>query len=433
VISAPPLTRDPVSLIDAALIEAPVRAGTAIFGRPLLERLLLICQRAGAQRFFIQVADGARDDLRAALGSFRDSPAVSLGGTFAEALEHLPADARCVALRGNLVLATPQLRRVIASQAAGSGEVVALESTDAALSGTVAAGPLRLLLNGANTAVARLAPRGQLPFALNLLPDDVRDAELRLARELRHATAYKDGPMARWFDRRLSWRISHRLARTAVTPNQVTVANTVIGLVSAWLFAFPGYWLRLSGALLSLLSTTLDGVDGELARLKMTESRLGARLDLQTDILVVIALFAGIAIGCYRASASGAYLYLLFILLGGFALAQTVDDRARRSRGEQAEWIANLDQVAGRDFVYLLFVLALLNRLYYFVWAAAFGTYVYAIVLWRLTNRRRSSGNPVPVEDSGGDFGGIHNRNPVSELGAIWTASSAASDERSQA
>ena len=370
-----------------------------IFGRPLLERLLLMCQRAGAQRFFIAAAVARRDDLRASLGPFGDSPSVSFVDSLAEVLDHLPANARCVALRGNLVLATPQLRGVIASQVAGSGELVALESTDAAHSGSVAAGPLNLLLDGAVTGAVRLAPSGQLPFALNQRSEDVREAELRLARELRRESAHKDGPMARWFDRRLSWRISHRLARTAITPNQVTVANTALGLVSAWLFACPGYWLRLVGALLSLVSTTLDGVDGELARLKMAESRLGARLDMLTDNLVVIALFAGIVIGCYRASASGAYRYLLPILLGGFALCVTAGQRARRTKGEQAQWIAKLDQVTGRDFVYLLFVLALAGRLYYFVWGAAFGTYVYAIALWRLTTRRRMSlnANAVPV------------------------------------
>ena len=272
-----PLSKEFSGTVEAALIEAPPLAAETIFRRSLLERLLLVCRRVGVKRFFIIAADNERTHFRASLGAFRAGSDVIFVGSSAEVLDHLPAETPCVAMRGNLVLSPFVLCEVIARQAECPGKVHAMQSTDDAHGGIVSAGTLSLLIDGRYVGAAAVAPIGRLPFALNEGRDDVREAERRLARDLRIESAWKDPPLARWIDRRLSWRISYRLARTQVTPNQVTFAGAVLGLLSAWLFAYPGYWPRLLAAALFLVWITLDGVDGELARLKLAESRSGAR------------------------------------------------------------------------------------------------------------------------------------------------------------
>ena len=405
-------------MIHAVLISAPLRTDAVVFGRPLLERLMLVCQRAGVSRFFVEAGRSERAAVRRSMGVFRDRPGVSLVNSMDDALRQLPAAATCVALTGNLALSAWHLQRLIARQAARPGEIVAVESGDDARGGSVAVGPLGRLLDARAGAIARDPAPGLVPFALAGGADDAREAERRLARELRRESADKDAPMARWLDRRLSWRISYRLAYTSVTPNQVTMASTALGLVSACLFASPGYWTRLTGALLFLISTTVDGVDGELARLKLAESRLGARLDTLTDNLVHVVLFAALMLGCYRASGSRAYAGLLATLLVGFGLCAMVGWRARRA-SQDLSWIARLERLTGRDFAYLLVALAAVGRLEYFAWGAAFGTYVFAGVLWWMTRRQRrhvSALAPAAQVDR------YENRGLVVELGELWRA-----------
>jgi phosphatidylglycerophosphate synthase len=406
-------------LVHAALIHAPARACDVIFGRPLLERLLLVCRRAGVRRLFIEVPADRRDEVRASLGSFRDRPDVCLVGSLVQVLAQEPAGALCVELRGNLVLSAPQLRGLIALQSTRPDKVALLESTDEMHGGFIAAGPLSRLLERDYAGAVRIEPSGRLPFALARRPEDTREAELRLARELRRESAERDAPMARWLDRRVSWRISHRLAHTSITPNQVTLVSTAFGLLSAVLLAFPAYWPRLLGALMFLVSTTLDGVDGELARLKLAESRLGARLDTLTDNLVHVALFAAIMIGCYEAHGGRSYLALFLVLLGGFGLCAIAGRRARRSWHDR-QWIAKLERLTGRDFAYLLVLLALVDRIYFFAWGAAFGSYIFAVALWGATPGRATG--PVLAEAPASSPAGSENRGLLVELEELWRA-----------
>jgi len=380
-------------ITETALIAAPSRADNRIFGRPLLERLILLCERAGISRFIVEAPADRRADIESSLGSFRNNPKITLvdrlDAQTAER-ERLDPAVACIALSGNLVLFRSQLEQVLADAAEKPGTVVRLTTSDSDHGGEIAAGPCAELLRrgGINSGQFR-RPIGELPFALNGRPEDREEAEVRLARSLRNETAAKDAPMARWVDRKLSWRLSLRLARTAITPNQVTIANTIVGLACGWMFAMPGYGTRLAAAILFLISITIDGVDGELARLKMTETNFGGKLDVVTDNIVHVAVFIGIYVGCYRASGSNAYLWLTLLVLGGFGLCSYATFRAFSLRGEVAEkWLEAVDRWSGRDFAYLLVVLALIDRIEWFAWGTAFGTYVFAFGLMWLVARR---------------------------------------------
>jgi phosphatidylglycerophosphate synthase len=391
-------------LIETALIAAPDRASNAVFGRPLLERLMINCARVGIKRFIVAAPPERYPDIARAMGRFKDSDSVSIVESFGEILTHRKGDglgvdpsSPCVSFSGNLVFAKSQLARILNAHDSNPQSVHRAVSTDYDEGGEIATGPIGEILKSGGISTTVPSPAASLlPFALNGRPEDRDEAELRLAKSVREESAHKDAPMARWVDRRISWRISYWLAKnTRITPNTITVANTLFGLACAWMFAIPNYWVRLFAAIFFLISITIDGVDGELARLKMIESDFGGALDVITDNVVHVAIFIGVYAGCYRASHSAAYLYLIPILLGGFAMCVYATWNAFQVKGEKAAaWLDKVDRWSGRDFAYMLVALALINRLEYFAWGTAFGTYVFALVLMWFTGRTESSIKP---------------------------------------
>ena len=86
------------------------------------------------------------------------------------------------------------------------------------------------------------------------------------------------------------------LARTSITPNQVTFATLIVFLGGAALMAFVPTWGALiGGAAIIEFSYVLDCADGQLARLKGTSSPVGAHLDFLMDELKAFALVAAAA------------------------------------------------------------------------------------------------------------------------------------------
>jgi 1L-myo-inositol 1-phosphate cytidylyltransferase / CDP-L-myo-inositol myo-inositolphosphotransferase len=109
----------------------------------------------------------------------------------------------------------------------------------------------------------------------------------------------------------------------------------------------------------------LDGCDGELARIRFQESKIGAVIDFWGDNLVHLALFSCLAAGLYRSTGSS-----LCLLLGASASAGIVGSAALAFRQKLGPVERALAQ---RDFIYLLLVMAFWRVTYYFLWAGAVG------------------------------------------------------------
>lgn len=209
-----------------------------------------------------------------------------------------------------------------------------------------------------------------------------------------------DGFLARHFDRKISGAISRILLRTSIVPNQITVGVTLLGILAGALMARTGQGPKIAGAFLFLLTSILDGCDGEIARARNMTSKLGGWLDLLGDNVVHIAVFWGLGVGLYRDTG-----YDLYLNLGGWAVFGTlmsaslvVWQMVRKNQSSFTSVVGDIhkavkmsgwkralssvsDALARRDFVYLVPILSIFDGLSWFLWAVAIGVNLYVLVL----------------------------------------------------
>lgn len=240
-------------------------------------------------------------------------------------------------------------------------------------------------------------PRGICyPVGSGSETSDILAAEKMLLGSLRRNT---DGFFAYWLDRRISTAISRYLVRSRVTPNQISVFTLVPALVGAVLVALPGTFLSGLGTILYLISTILDGCDGEVARLKYLESARGARLDLLCDNLGLIALFLGIIVHASSEITGAQLLWAIGAVIGGLVAASVIEylliARPRIRHGGNGLLTPNevrrrelYERLASRDFAYLLPVAAFTGTLSWFLWATALGVNLFWIALVTIVVRK---------------------------------------------
>ncbi|OGR96423.1 MAG: hypothetical protein A2902_06475 [Elusimicrobia bacterium RIFCSPLOWO2_01_FULL_64_13] len=206
-----------------------------------------------------------------------------------------------------------------------------------------------------------------------------------------------EGFMSKHLERKISLFVTSRLAGLPVSPNAMTLISAGIGLAGAALFLGSGVLLHAAGALLFWLHSVLDGCDGEIARLKFLESRLGGILDFWSDNAVHAAVFSAIAWGLYsrtgsaQALAAGALAVAGTLGSAGWVYAATMAGRDgsgplfTSATGPAAEGKSGLEKAADflarRDFIYLVIGLAVFGRIEWFLYLGALGAPAYLAAL----------------------------------------------------
>lgn len=229
---------------------------------------------------------------------------------------------------------------------------------------------------------------------------DVRHAEQWLLCGLIKDT---EGFMSKHVERKISLAVTRRLVNTNITPNQMTAVSVAIGILGALFFLSSAPVYQLTGALLFLLHSILDGCDGEIARLKFLESRLGGVLDFWGDNVVHSAVFLCIGLGWQAAiEAPFPFIFAISAVVGtllsaGFVYRQTMRDKTDEgplftsvTTSEAPSRLSTIaDALARRDFIYLVVILSAFGKAHWFLILAAFGSPIFFFVLLWTSYRER--------------------------------------------
>jgi CDP-L-myo-inositol myo-inositolphosphotransferase len=201
-----------------------------------------------------------------------------------------------------------------------------------------------------------------------------------------------DGFVSRHLNRRLSRPAARLLGHTPVTPNQVSVASLGVALGSFLCFAY-GY--PIAAALLAQTSSVLDGVDGDLARLKGLTSAFGgfmdAVIDRYTDALIILGLTLWAA---GDESSVTVWMTGFLALAGTFAVTYS---RARVEGLPRNVFDRGITSLASRDIRLLLIMVGALAG-QGFSTLLVLASLTNAVALMRLVQARRLLGGTTAKE-----------------------------------
>jgi phosphatidylglycerophosphate synthase len=306
-----------------------------VCGLPILVRNLLVLERAGFGQALLLVDPsgapavknvlGRHPRLRIGIAWVEDTgdtlePATAAVGMSAVDVLYWPGETSCGRLAPAIAAAEVSIDGAVVEDTHDRRPETALLLVGAvALAANRRLTATQLAVTLLRTGRAeRLGPSPQL-IAISS-QDDVSKAEAGVLHSLRKK---EDGALAK-YDRAISLAISSRLLRYPVAPNHATVVAGLIGLTSGVVASRGGYAWLLAGALCYLASNIVDGIDGELARAKLLESRLGQWLDTLFDDATNLFFWVGTAIGCYRTWHSSTSLVLGATIAVGVVIVAAV-------------------------------------------------------------------------------------------------------------
>jgi phosphatidylglycerophosphate synthase len=200
-----------------------------------------------------------------------------------------------------------------------------------------------------------------------------------------------DGIVSRYLNRPLSRPAARALRPTPLTPNAVTAFTVLLAFATG--AALAAGW-NIAGGIAIQAVSVIDGVDGELARLKNQATRFGSVFDAVTDRYADAAMLAGMTVFAVRFED---YARAEFVGMVAVSAALIVSYSRARIEADLPDVIegGNLDSIFGlasRDVRLLIAAIGtVLGQCYWTL--AVLATLSALTIAWRLVYLRATVGS----------------------------------------
>jgi 1L-myo-inositol 1-phosphate cytidylyltransferase / CDP-L-myo-inositol myo-inositolphosphotransferase len=300
---------------------------TLVGGIPQVKRLIITAERAGIKRFTI-IVEGDNSPLKEILKNEKRIKSSLIWHSLGSAIKFEPEPS--LILQSNLIISPTGLSGLMICTVSRDEIAVLVDEDkdawvktkgdaveDISLSGGKVVGAFvshgslleKSILNSMSLKgwTEELVGRGSVKsvrfsdgYWMRLTSDknSRQEAENLLFSNVRKSSS---GWISKNINTRISIPISRLLIRTPLTPNMISVLIGIIGMLCGFFYAIERPIL---GAVFLELSTILDGCDGEVARIKLMESKRGQWVDTVSDQLTFLSFVVGVPIGFYRIAKS---------------------------------------------------------------------------------------------------------------------------------
>jgi phosphatidylglycerophosphate synthase len=282
--------------LDAIVLALGPLPRVRIAGLAARERGVRVARRVGATRVFV-VEEPAQLAELAAWRSGQTRPLLVVRTDqlvhtplVQPLIEAMPADGVAI----SVVPAEPAVEDLTVGAYAGAlvATGVAADAIVASLAQT--AGDDRAVVEALGE-VTRV-PHGVIARA----PIGTRD-EIRAAHRLLYRILIKpqDNAITRYLYRPVSFPLTRLLVWTPITPNQISYCVAVLVAIGCWLTAKQSFGDAILGTVIILAASYVDCCDGEVARVKLLSSKLGAWIDTVVDEMSSVGYLIALGWHCY--------------------------------------------------------------------------------------------------------------------------------------
>lgn len=407
--------------------EAMMMATDKVAGVPIIVRGILTLAQAGIRGITLLIAGTQREKIERFLTRYTDNHLPEIGIlSYDEPYRVSPdiisetasmMDTRCLVINANLIF-EKGLVQTMRSVALGEGEVILCQEGVHPLPVIDITPPIWAALGafteersrsiescikhliGTHTSRIAQKPASVDTFLIRKRKDRAV-AEKHLTEAIRHST---HGPIAKYINKRISLPLSIFLSKLWISPNTVTIVNIIIGLFSG-VFVADGhrYAIILFGTILFQIASIIDGCDGEVAKLTFRCSKFGQYMDSVSDNLSLGSFMTGLIAGYWRHTHSPVAFFMGALMLFSTGIIffwmilylkrntqsaslVTFDREYLQKLSGQPHWLMMLIKYGKytlkKDvFSFAFFLFGVAGILYSWLFIAAFGTAVAAVIL----------------------------------------------------